>query len=730
MLASVILLRQLVGAKGNVESPAHRAVELANAEVCLPTALPAERATTLGALADHYDGDAAMADKLTIVTLAAYNKLACAEHEQALQLFRRVVEADADDVCSWYGIADCCRALELAREEAIALERLSALLLDPREAAAASKRAASLYLDVLAEDELGLRFLARAVELDIEDFETFDRWFRHVRKQGDSERVIDLCTARLAVADDPKELTRLHWERARAFRRLGGLEEALTDLDNVRLLDPQHVGARALGSEIFIHLRNYAQAADELAQLAAMPHAPPEQRHMSALAAVDLYDSHLADVDAVLNVLRSMANAPGDGMAVKERVAKSVARAGRWEEAVALLGELAVERKTSAGRAEAARLRLAILRDEIRSPVQLSETVQVLLRNSPADAEALDLILDGALDETTSAALLFEHLPHLLRETAERLQPESAARLARAAEHLNRSDVRLLALASLACLGTASEGALAELRSLQQLCPSHPLTALDGASLEALVDPDDSGPLLQIMRELAPHLPEVIGPTLHSLGFGRRERKRALDRADVRAEVAAWKRALLLEHEPEMFIGGADPERIDVFAEGKHGSLVLGLDVRAPLEPAQRGALASAVFSLRHGTSVALSRGPVEVAALLASAVRITGASVPGPAFALAPEFERLLSRELPRRVRRAIEPLAAQASAQQQDPLHYAHAALATLDRVAAIAAGEFFVVPTPLEEEALQRQRRLLAFCLSPTYLAIRRQLGMNPQ
>src|SRR5690606_8643632 len=157
--------------------------------------------------------------------------------------------------------------------------------------------------------------------------------------------------------------------------------------------DPKHVGARALASEIFISLRNYSRAAAELAQLAAMPHAPAEQRHLSALAAVDLYETQLGDVDSAVKVLNSMEGAPGDRLLIKERLAKTVARASRWHDAVWLLGELSEERKTAAERAEAARLRLAILRDKLDLPGQSLDAVATLLRHRPGDEEALDLVL-------------------------------------------------------------------------------------------------------------------------------------------------------------------------------------------------------------------------------------------------------------------------------------------------------------------------------------------------
>lgn len=745
--ASVALLLHLCGESPACEDTENAVSQLVNTELVGPSASPRDRARALEAAEPHYAADNptdnstdnSTDNRLTVLLLAAYNWFACGQYEEALTLFRRVVDADPDDLAGWYGVADCAKALSRPLEEANAHERVGSLHLDSKQAASALREAARLNLDELQDEESGYRCLGQAVSLDIEDYKAFDLWFRYVRDLGEREQLIELCTARLEVAESPKELTRLHWERARAYRHLDRLEQALADLDNVRLIDPRHVGARALASEIFISLRNYSRAAAELAQLAAMPHAPAEQRHMSAMAAVDLYEAQLGDIDSALKVLDSMAGAPGDHLPLKERLAKTLARAARWSDAVRLLGELSKERKTASERAEAARLRLAILRDELGVPEQGFDTVTALLRNSPADGEALDLVLEGVFEEDASSALLREHLPALLQVTVRELEPEAAARVARVAEELDDLDLRLLALSTLVCLGSPSDEVLVELEMLQQRCAPYPRMAITPSAAAVLVDVGDDGPLLEVMRLLAPHLPDIIGPTLKSLGVGRRERKRALELPDVRAGVMAWAGAFAL-HELEVFVGGQDTTRLTVFADSKHGSIVLGQDVAPPFTPVQRAALAAKVLGLKHGTSIALARDPIEVAALLVAACRVGGASLESPPFALTSEFERLLSRELPRRVRRALEPLAAQAAAQEQDPLEYATAARASLDRIAAVAAGDFsWVLLGPQERvhplrnmdgAALERQRRLLEFCLSPAYLEIRQQLGMGAQ
>jgi hypothetical protein len=71
------------------------------------------------------------------------------------------------------------------------------------------------------------------------------------------------------------------------------------------------------------------------------------------------------------------------------------------------------------------------------------------------------------------------------------------------------------------------------------------------------------------------------------------------------------------------------------------------------------------------------------------------------------------------------------------QDTLRFCRAATSSLDRIAAIAAGDVSWVLTPDAQnrgraaaslEGQERTRRLLGFVLSPLYLGLREQLGMG--
>jgi hypothetical protein len=91
----------------------------------------------------------------------------------------------------------------------------------------------------------------------------------------------------------------------------------------------------------------------------------------------------------------------------------------------------------------------------------------------------------------------------------------------------------------------------------------------------------------------------------------------------------------------------------------------------------------------------------------------------------------------MPRRVRKVLPELAANVRNSGEDPLTFYRAATSSLDRMAAIAAGDVSWVlcgdaqsrgRVGASVEGQERARRLLSFVLSPSYLSLRDKLGMG--
>ena len=710
------------------------AVRLANLELAGPGCDPRRRAA---ALLDV--GELLGAESTPLATaLAGMNQLAYGDVAQALDSFRRVVDAHPEDIAGWEGL----RAAAEASGDKSTLAEACAALGDAVSDSAAGGRlwaqTAAILLDELNDPSRGEFALSRAVERDIKQGAAFDRLFRIVRQRKDDERLLDLISRRLTVAEEPDEIAKLFWERARVLRGKGDREGALTALENVRMLEPDHVGALALSGEIFITVGRFEEAATHLAELAAHPQAPTQQRLMSGVAAVDLFENKLQSPERALAVLVALHGAKLSTLPVRERLAKVATKASAFEQAVQALELLMNERDSREGRMQAARLALAIYRDKLKRPASALAAVEKLLAEAPDDGEAIDLALSGAIPEAKARPLLARAQATLVqRLTDNPLDTDRVTWLAKVAQFLGNMPQRQAALGALSAIGKGSAEVDKELVALDRRVSNVPKIAIDDASLPNLADPDDRGAITELMRVMATTITEALGPNLQAFGVTKKERVDPRAGLPIRNEVMAWAGALGIG-ELDLYVGGSDPGAVRALAL-ETPAMVLGAGVTAPLSPIHRQAVARELYALRRGTTVLGHRESDDVAALIVAACRLGNVELNAPSFAMLGEFQRLLGKEASgwgsRQLRKLLPDLARAVDAEQPDLRGWVRAATSSLDRMAAIAAGDVSWVlggrtraPVGEGREERARAERLLAFVLSPTYLDLREQLGMG--
>ncbi|MEI9951033.1 MAG: tetratricopeptide repeat protein [Pseudomonadota bacterium] len=707
------------------------ACQLANLELAAPGSDPRRRAHALLDVGVNL-GEESVG---VVTALAGYNQLAYGDARAALESFQKVVETYPEELLGWEGLRTAAEAVGDRSTLAEACAALGDAVSNASEGSEFWENAASILLDEFKDSTRGEFALSRAVERDVRRFSAFDRLFRIVRERKDGPRLLELIAKRLEVAEAPEEIAKLFWERARVLRAAGDREGALGALENVRLLEPEHVGALALSGEVYITLGRFAEAAENLARLAALDEAPAQQRLMSGIAAVDLYENKLDDTYAALDVLSNLHKAGLGTLPVRERLARAAARAEAWAQATEALELLMTERDSSAGRAEAARLAMVIHRDRLNDTAGAELATRQLLREEPDDGEALDLVLGNAFSRQASIPLLEQGLTRLTEVLAQApLDTARVERAARIAAYLGNAPLRQAALGALIALGVSSDAVEQELARIDQRVANVPRIAIDDSALPNLADPEDRGPIAELMQVLATTICEELGPSLAAYGISKKERVDARLGLPVRNEIAAWAGALGVG-EFELYVGGRDADAVVAIAS-ETPAIVLGSAVIAPFSPRHRQAVARELFALRRGTTVLRHRESAEIGALVVAACRVGEVTLAAPAYAMLPEFQRSLAKA-PRRVKKLLPDLARAVERSGQDPIAWARAAVSSLDRMATIAAGDVSWVLAAggrergalgLSDEAAARARRLLAFVLSPGYLELREKLGMG--
>jgi predicted Zn-dependent protease len=734
MLASAALLQTHV----DLNTPASLvtghsdSVRLANLELAPPGCDPRRRAAALQGLDGALGNDAT----LDALALMGWSKLASSDVAGARAVFERVTAERPNDLAAWDGLRACAeRSGDLALRARAAGE-LGARCHDPHRGAAFWEEAGLIGI-AIGDDEGADRALSASFARDPTRPVAFDKLFRRARDRKDNATLLAVILRRLEVTDDPDELQKLSWEQARVLRESGDFDGALKALEHVTILEPDHVGALALLGEINIRRGRFEDAASALKRLATLGGAPPKNRVTAALAAADLYETKLERPDAALDVLMAIQFANLTTTAVRERLARIAARNGAWRVATATLEELMNERAERSGRIEAARLAIAIHRDRLHEPQGAASAVTKLLTESPTDGEALDLLLYMDPPPESQRALLdAARLVLVVSLQSHPIEPATVRRLADVARALGDGALQQAALGALAALGasdTAGEQTLAQLAAKN---PRTPQVAIPDAMMRSILAPADAGPVADLFVILGPTLAEALGPNAQLCGVGRRDKVEPRSGLALRNEIAAWAGALGVGTF-DLYVGGKDPLGIQGIP-GDPPAIVVGAGVNSPLSPLTRARVARELLGVVRGTTIVRSRDDVAIAAVVVAACRISNVSVEHPPYAVLGEFEKLIGKALSRKTRKLLPRACSAIVAANADALAWSRRALASQDRIAAVASGDpsfvladVLAVPMDRLGPAIpgnSRAAELLRFVLSPTYLDARRALGLE--
>lgn len=713
----------------------HAAGRLLNLELAPPGCDPRRRATALHGLGDALGDDA----QIDALLLAGWSDLAGGQGQQALETFGAVVEARPEDIAGWEGMHAAAELLDDPVQIALSCAQLGALSKDDARGAGFWEKAGLVLLERTDAHEDAEIALERAFQRDATASKAFDKLFRRVRERKEDDKLLALIERRLDVADDESEIGKLFWERARVLQKRGDNDGALSALENVTMLEPDHVGALVLMSTICIQKGDFAGAAPLLARVSKNAEAPQQQRLVSGVSAADFFENKLSQPEKALEVLVGLHEAGLSTIVVRERLARAAARTGAWSVATGMLERLMTEREQSAGRVEAARLCMAIWRDKLREPKSAEAAVRKLLDEIHDDPEALDLVLATDFDGGFRVEMLSRGKQQLVKSLQDDpCDVDRVALLARVAAAQGDMLLRQAALGALIALGKPDRGISDELAALDAKIRNQPENVLDARALAEIADPGDSGPVAEMFAHIAETVTLALGPTLDTLGVGRRNRVDAKGGPPLRLAVTEWMGALGFG-EFELYVGGPEANGVQGVA-GDVPAVVVGAEVHAPFDASARSAVAREVFALRRGLSAVRTRDDAAVASVVIAVCNEVGLNLPTPNYAVYSDLARAVHKEISRKVKKSVGDVAQRVAQSGQDPKQWASSARRSIDRMAVIAAGDVSIVLSELlraprhELASLvrenERARALLRFVLSPGYLELRRKLGMGVQ
>lgn len=732
--ASLVGLLEHPGVLHRLLTDEEPAARLMNLELAPPGCDPRRRASALHGLGQAIGPDA----ELDALGLAGWSYLAAGRAEEALEAFKAVAEARDADLSAWEGVRASAEAAGDFVQAALAAAQLGSRCKDDERGARFWEYAGLTLLEHSdAHDDAEIA-LERAFERNPRAHKAFDKLFRRVRDRKDNDKLLELIGKRLDVADDEAEIGKLFWERARVLQERGDADGALAALENVTMLEPDHVGALALAGKICQQKGAFADAAPLFARLSAIADYPKQARLVSGITAVDIYENKLGEHDKALEVLVNLQRAGLTTLPVRERLARAAARTESWSEATGMFEQLMTERAEAAGRVEAARFAMVIWRDKVGDAKKAQPAVEKLLEEIPDDPEALGLVLDTSFESGFRTRALARGKARLI-ESLQRnpVDLERVTLLSKIAAAQQDLPLRQAALGAMAALGKTDRATLEELSSLDAKLPSKPQVVLDARALAEIADPDDHGPAAELFAVIAETVTESLGPSLEALGVTKKNRVDPKGGPPLRTAVAEWMGALGFETDFELYVGGPDPHAVQGVA-GEVPALVLGAEVTIPLSAASRSAIAREVFALRRGICALRSRDDASIASCAYAVCNVVGINVPNPGYAVFAEVSRSVQKTISRKVKKNATDVCGRFVHSGQDPRAWAEAARRSIDRMAAIAAGEVSLVLSetlrapraelaPLVRDS-ERAKNLLRFVLSPGYLELRKKLGMG--
>jgi tetratricopeptide (TPR) repeat protein len=667
--------------------------------------------------------------------LSGWSWLTLGNAAEALLAFERATSAHGDDLASWEGLRAAAETTGDTAKRAKACEVLGAACKDDGRAGRFWEQAGLACLE-LGDDARAEAAFFQAFARDATRGVAFDKLFRRVRERKEGDLLLEIIGRRLASCDDPTEIAKLFWEQARVLREKGDQEAALKALENVTMLEPDHVGALALTGEIAIRRGKFDDAATALARLALLETAPAKNRVTAGVAATDLFENKLGNFERALEILLVLHRAKLSTLPVRERLARAAARTGSWKEATAILEELMHERPEVEGRVEAARLAMAIHRDRLNDPNAAATAVVKLLEEAPIDGEGIEMLLAIDIPASDKQRLLESARTSLVETLQRRVDLPAVRRLAKVARALGDEAVQQIALSVAIVLGGHDAGLEQQFAQVVAKKPRTPQMALTEAVLKQVIDPGDRGPVAKLFAALGPTIAEALGPSLAGCGVAKKDRVDPRSGIALRNEIAAWAGAFGIT-EFDLYVGGKDP--LDVQGvPGEVPSLVVGAGVNAPLAPATRARVARELFAMVRGSTITRHRDETTIAAIVVAACNLAEVKLDAPSYAVLADVERLLAKAISRKTKKLLPELCKAIVAANADARVWAKRALASHARVAVLASGDVGIVLADALGEPLERlpalaksdprAEDLIRFALAPSYGDLRRALGLE--
>ncbi len=650
---------------------------------------------------------------------------------EALAVLTRATQANPEDLAAWEALRVAARAEQAYELLVEASDRLADKA--PEELSASMRAEAGLLLEAQlgrpAEAEPRLK---SALAVLPERRDVFEALRRILQARDDRQGLLELIRARVAVVDEPDELTALLYEEAEFAHALEQAGDTINALKNLLVLTPDHAPALALMAVSQMREGQPEQAVDALRSLASVD-LPTDERKDARLAAAKILMGDLDDPQGAyheLEVIENMGAADEDHLSLMALLAE---RAQMHEETVAALTKAAA--LTTGGAQARYEMRVAAIHRAIRNDdAAASDAYRRALGAVPTDLSAASAL--GELLDRAGRRRLSVSFDAAVREEMGVVgtTPNSLRKLRAAAQWAEDDDYERLILDALAILEDVTDAEAVALSDLHDRSPAAHRGHLSAESLAALGASRGDDEIAELVDVATGAALAVDGADTDGLGVGRRELVKS---PKGQSDSPECDEVLSLG---EIF--GVDADRVYVGGSPVGGAALVGSRLepaawvvvpgQTPFEATTRFRVGTLAMAHHQGALPLVSRNVEDGVAFVAAVAGAGGHRVDGAS--ADQEQTNALRKALSRGDRKSLERLSFTADeaavrdhcrAIRSSCLRAGMAICADLETSLAMVLG---APPTAATVAASENALELFTFWLSPEHRALRSELGLD--
>jgi len=637
-----------------------------------------------------------------------------AHHLGALELARRLARAGSDD-----------------KAYAAATARLGAEVLEGERAAAFYRDAAETY------ERIGARREAAGAWRAVLDRTPLDGGAAKQAREllsglyaedKDPGALVELYTHRLDHVRGGEDRVRLHLDRATLFFDGGDRDSAEKDLRAALDLDPDEPEALRRLAELVADKPDGGDEAIALFTRFLDDEDDRERRRAALQRLAELFEQagKVDDAVARLEEAAKLAPKPVDARAEQEKLAQLHVRQRQWQHAIEALRKLADI--VDAGRERAAvEIRIStIYREGFSDPRAAVEALLRALRTDPLSMEALSKLMPMHDAGHVLSIELEEKLERAVdtaraQATATPMAELPYQQLTRLWGWRGDDDCRLVS--------AQAEALVAGRAPPMREANVDPTKELSSSSWDRIWPETARSVALEIWRAAGESTAALYGPSLESLGVGKRERVNAKGTPVAWIPVDKIARSLCGSHFGyELY---ASP-KVDACVTTGH-ALVCGTSFSDRLSPALRFRVARKVALMRDALGPLDTLDDDELALFFAACARAAELPMPPVLATLPPakieEKARALGKPLARKERKALQAIGAR-MATLPPPAEWRQAILEGAARAALAVGGDlvaaFGELGLSMAKDKLAQS--LTTFAVSDDFRVLRRDMGLK--